>query len=167
MSGNDGLFKPTENVTRAQLVTTLYRLAGSPKVTDYSACGVFSDVKEGKYYTDAVCWAFNVGVATGNEGKFDTTGNLARQQLAAFVFRFAGVMGYDTTAREDYSSMLNADKVSAYAKEGMQWAVGAGLISGSQKTVNGVTVKDLNPKGNTTRVQLAAILQRFCENNGL
>ena len=167
MSGNDGLFKPTENVTRAQLVTTLYRLAGNPKVTDYSACRAFSDVKEGKYYTDAVCWAYNVGVATGNNGKFDTTGNLARQQLAAFVFRFAGVMGYDTTAREDYSSMLNADQVSGYAKEGMQWAVGSGLISGSQKTVNGVTVKDLNPKGNTTRVQLAAILQRFCENNGL
>ena len=164
MSGNDGLFKPTENVTRAQLVTTLYRLAGNPKVTDYSACRAFSDVKEGKYYTDAVCWAYNVGVATGNNGKFDTTGNLARQQLAAFVFRFAGVMGYDTTAREDYSSMSNADQVSGYAKEAMQWAVGSGLISGSQKTVNGVTVKDLNPKGDTTRAQLAAILQRFCEN---
>ena len=167
MSGNDGLFKPTENVTRAQLVTTLYRLAGSPKVTDYSACEAFSDVKEGKYYTDAVCWAYNTGVTTGNNGKFDTTGNLTRQQLAAFLFRFAEVMGYDVTAREDYSSMMNADQVSGYAKEAMQWAVGSGLISGSQKTVNGVAVKDLDPKGNTTRAQLATILQRFCESNNL
>ena len=167
MSGNDGLFKPTENVTRAQLVTTLYRLAGSPEVTDYSACDAFSDVKAGKYYTDAVCWAYNTGVGTGNNGKFDTTGNLARQQLAAFLFRFAETMGYDVTARADYSSMLNADKVSSYAKEAMQWAVGSGLISGSDKTVNGVAVKDLNPKGTTTRAQLAAILQRFCENNGI
>ena len=167
MSGNDGLFKPTENVTRAQLVTTLYRLAGSPKVTDYSACEAFSDVKEGKYYTDAVCWAYNTGVTTGNNGKFDTTGNLTRQQLAAFLFRFADVMGYDVTAREDYSSMMNADQVSGYAKEAMKWAVGSGLISGSQKTVNGVAVKDLDPTGNTTRAQLATILQRFCESNNL
>jgi hypothetical protein len=63
--------------------------------------------------------------------------------------------------------MLNADQVSGYAKEAMQWAVGSGLISGSQKTVNGVAVKDLNPKGNTTRAQLATILERFCEANDL
>ena len=60
--------------------------------------------------------------------------------------------------------MLNADKVSGYAKEPVEWAVGEGLISGSEVTVNGNKMKDLNPRGNTTRAQVATILMRFCEN---
>ena len=165
MSGSQCLFRPTENVTRAQLVTTIYRLAGSPKVTDYSACHELSDIKTGKYYTDAVCWAYNNGVTTGNAGKFDIEGNLTRQQMAAFFYRFAEVMGYDIDAAVDYSEMLNADKVSEYAQNAVSWAVGSGLISGSAKQVNGITVYDLNPRGNTTRGQLSAIIQRFCEKN--
>lgn len=164
------IFKPTENVTRGQLITTLYRLAGSPIVTNYSACEKFEDVKEGKYYTDAVCWAYSTDIATGNPstGKFDTAGALTRQQMAAFFYRYAEVMGYDTSAEADCSSMLNADKVSAYAKDAVSWAVGSGLINGSQKTdAGGNIVYDLNPRGNTTRAQLAAILQRFCEGNDI
>ena len=169
MSGNDGLFKPTDNVTRAQLVTTLYRLAGSPEVTDYKACDELIDVKAGKYYTDAVCWAYNEGITTGNGGKFDTNGNLTRQQMAAFFFRFAETMGFDTDARADFSGMLNADKVSPYAKISVEWAVGSGLITGSLTgyDANGAEIRDLNPQGATTRAQLAAILQRFCEANNL
>ena len=164
MSGSGEYFKPTQNVTRAQVITTLYRLAGSPEVTDYSACEVFSDVAEGKYYTDAVCWSYNEGVATGNGDKYYTTGNLNRQQMAAFFFRFADYMGYDTTESADISSMLNADQVSSYAVYPMEWAVGSGLISGSEtKDELGNIVYDLNPKGNTTRAQMATILQRFCE----
>ena len=170
MSGNDGLFNPTGNVTRAQLVTTLYRLAGNPEVTDYSACDVFEDVKLDKYYTDAVCWAYNENVTTGNPdtGLFNTTGTLTRQQMAAFFFRFAEFMRLDTEKRADFSDMLNADKVSGYAKEAVEWAVGSGLISGSLAgtDANGVEIRDLNPQGATTRAQLAAILQRFCEGNG-
>ena len=164
MSGSGEYFNPTQNVTRAQLVTTLYRLAGSPEVTDYSACQVFSDVEEGKYYTEPICWAYNEGIATGNDGKFHTTGNLTRQQMAAFFFRYAEVMGYDVSASADFSAMLNADKVSDYAVSAMEWAVGAGLINGSEtKDDAGNVVYDLNPRGNTTRAQLSAILQRFCE----
>ena len=168
MSGNDGLFNPTGNVTRAQVVTTLYRLAGSPEVTDFSACDVFSDVVSGKYYTNAVCWAYNTGVGTGNNGKFDISGFLTRQQLAAFLFRFAGHVGADVETRADYSTMLNANKVSSYAKEAVSWAVGAGLISGSEiKNADGSISYDLNPLGNTSRAQLATILQRFCTSNNL
>ena len=162
MSGSNGLFNPTADITRAQIVTTLYRLAGEPEVTDAKALTDFTDVAEGKYYTDAVCWAYANGVATGNNGKFDPTGKLTRQQMAAFFFRFAEVSGMDTTVRGEISSMVNADKVSGYAKEPVQWAVGAGLISGSDVTVNGVARKDLNPRGNTTRAQVATILMRFC-----
>ena len=164
MSGSGEYFNPTKNVTRAQLITTLYRLAGEPEVTDYSACKVFSDVEKGKYYTKAICWAYNNGIATGNEGKFNTTGNLTRQQMATFFFRFAEVMGYDVTESADFSSMLNAEKVSDYAIFAVEWAVGSGLISGSEtKDDLGNVVYDLNPKGSTTRAQLSAILQRFCE----
>ena len=162
MSGNDGLFNPTANITRAQLVTTLYRLAGEPKVTDTSALIEFSDVVPGKYYTNAVCWAYAEGIATGNEGKFNPTGSLTRQQMAAFFFRYADFADLDTKVRGDISSMINADEVSGYAKDAVEWAVGTGLISGSDVTVNGVARKDLNPRGNTTRAQVATILMRFC-----
>ena len=164
MTGSNGLFKPNDNITRAQLITTLYRLAGEPEVTDFRAVQDFVDVPERKYYTDAVCWAYNEGIATGNAGKFDPTGKLTRQQMAAFFFRYAKVAGFDTNTRGSLSSMVNADKVSGYATDAVEWAVGTGLISGSEVTdVNGNKVKDLNPRGNTTRAQVATILQRFCE----
>ena len=97
-----------------------------------------------------------------NDGKFDPSGKLTRQQMAAFFFRFAQYAEMDVEVRGDISGMLNADKVSSYAKESVEWAVGAGLISGSEITVDGNKIKDLNPKGNTTRAQVATILMRFC-----
>ena len=165
MSGSNGLFNPTSDITRAQIVTTLYRLAGEPEVTDTKALTDFTDVAEGKYYTYAVCWAYAEGIATGNNGKFDPTGKLTRQQMAAFFFRYAGYAGLDTETRGDISSMVGADQVSGYAKDPVEWAVGVGLISGSEVTVNGNKVKDLNPRGNTTRAQVATILMRFMEGN--
>ena len=163
MSGNNGLFKPTEDITRAQIVTTIYRLAGSPEATDRSAVTDFSDVFEDKYYTDAVCWAYANGIATGSNGQFNPTGKLTRQQMATFFYRYAGYAGLDTTARGEISGMLNADKVAGYAKDAVEWAVGTGLITGSEKTVDGIKVKDLNPGGNTTRAQIATILMRLSE----
>ena len=97
-----------------------------------------------------------------NDGKFDPSGKLTRQQMASFFFRFAQYAEMDVEVRGDISGMLNADKVSGYAKESVEWAVGAGLISGSEITVDGNKIKDLNPKGNTTRAQVATILMRFC-----
>ena len=165
MSGSNGLFNPTADITRAQLVTTLYRLAGEPEVTDRAAVTEFSDLAEGKYYTDAVCWAYATGVTTGTDGKFNPAAKLTRQQMATFFYRYAEYDWRDVTLRGDISEMLNADEVSDYAKDAVEWAVGSGLISGSEtKDENGNTVYDLNPRGNTTRAQVAAILQRFCEN---
>ena len=163
MSGSNGLFNPTADITRAQIVTTLYRLAGEPKVTERTAVSAFSDITEGKYYTDAVCWAYTTGVTTGTDGKFNPTGKLTRQQMAAFFFRYAELTGKDTSIRGDISSMKNADQVSGYAKDPVEWAVGSGLISGSEVTdAAGNKAYDLNPRGNTTRAQVAVILQRFC-----
>jgi hypothetical protein len=166
MSGSYGLFKPKESVTRSVVVTTLYRMAGSPKVTDYSACDVFQDVKAGKWYTDAICWAYKTGVTTGNPStmKFDVSGSVTRQQLAAFFFRYAELTGMNTSIRGDISQMLNADQVKTYSLDAVQWAVGVGLISGSEvKGPDGNPVKDLAPLNGASRAQLATILQRFCE----
>lgn len=163
---SEGLFKPNDNVTRAQVITTLYRLSGSPKVTDYEACNVFSDVEKDMYYTDAICWAYKYEIATGNPetGKFNTTEAVTRQQLSAFFYRYTSYMGFPTLEKGDLSSMLNADKVSSYALETMEWSVGNGLISGSKVEDTDGTVKyDLAPTGTATRAQLAAILYRFCE----
>ena len=83
--------------------------------------------------------------------------------MAAFFFKFAEYSGRNMEVRGDISSMLNADKVSEYAKTPIEWAVGAGLISGSEKIdANGNKVYDLNPLGNTTRAQVASILMKFC-----
>ena len=166
MSGNNGLFKPTGNITRAQVVTTLYNLEGKPEVTDYSAVYKFGDVEEGKWYTDAVCWAYNKGITTGNSSTmmFNMNDNVTRQQLATFFYRYAEFKGLDITTRGDYSDLAGADQVASYAAETMKWAYGTGLITGSKTTVNGATVYELKPTGTATRAQMAAILQRFCEN---
>ena len=151
MSGSDGYFKPHDNMTRAMMVTTLYRLSGSPAVTEYKATELFSDVAAGAWYEDAVNWAYNTGVTTGytdaagNPTRFGSEDSVTREQLAVFLYRYAGLQGYDTTVRADITGYVGYNKVSDYAKEAMQWAVGAGLISGVESVVNGATVYDLAP----------------------
>ena len=167
MTGSGDLFKPDDGVSRAQFVTTLYRLAGKPAITDDSACQEFPDVQKGKYYTDPVCWAYANGITKVDNGVFNTNGKLSRQQLATFLYRFAEYLGIDVTVQGDYSDMLGEDQVAGYAQNAMKWAAGTGIISGSEKNVNGIIVYDLKPVGTATRAQLAKILERFCENNGL
>ena len=127
------------------------------------------DVQAGQWYTDAVCWAYSVGVANGNASTkmFYMNNAVTRQQLATFFYNYSEYKGLDTKTRTDISDMAGADAVASYALDTMQWAVGTGLITGSATTVNGVTVYDLKPTGTATRAQMASILQRFCEGNDL
>ena len=165
MSGNGGLFTPTGNITRAQVVTTLYKLEGKPEVTDRSAVEALEDVETGKWYTDAVCWAYNLGITTGNTTTmtFGMSDPVTRQQLASFLYRYAQYKELDVETRGELSGLLNADKVSKYAKDAVEWAVGTGFISGSEVTDSqGNKAYDLKPAGNTTRAQAATILMRFC-----
>ena len=115
-----------------------------------------------EWYADAVAWAYATGVVTGdlNAKKFFPNADVTREQLALMMYRYAAYKEYDVTAASDYEGLVNADKVNNWAAEGMSWAVGAGLISGIEKD----GVKDLAPQGNASRAQVAAILQRFCEN---
>ena len=166
MSGSNGAFKPSDNITRAQLVTTLYRIAGEPEVTDTSALTDFSDLAEGKYYTDAVCWAYAEGITTGSSGKFNPTDNLTRQQMIVFLHRYAIMSGANPYGGiEGVTIVYNA---SDYAITSLLWAVGNGFIVRNEFTFpNGDVVIDTNPTGYTTRAQVATILMRFCSEYGV
>ena len=156
MGGSTGIFNPNGNITREQVVATLYNLEGSPKVDNYVAVNVLKDLKAKQWYTDAVCWAYNTGVAQGNSStKLFGIGNpITREQLVTMLYNYADKKGYDTETRKEYSNLQGAGDVSSYAVEFVQWAYGTGLIGGN---------KNLNPKGKTTRAQMASILMNFCE----
>ncbi len=164
MSGHDSLFDPLGNMTRAMMVTTLYRLAGEPAVTDKTAINIFDDMEDGQWYTDAVCWAYNTGITTGytERSMFGVDDNVTREQLAVFLYRYADKCGYDVSASADITGYAGCWDVSDYAQDAIRWAVGIGVISGIESNVNGNLVYDLAPQGSASRAQLATILMRFC-----
>lgn len=154
MSGtSDTTFSPDDTTTRGMVVTILWRLDGSPA---WTAASGFSDVEEDAYYAEAVGWAAANGIVGGyDNGTFGPGDPITREQMAAILYRFAQVQGWDTTASADLSSYTDASQISAYALTALQWANGAGLISGSDGAIS--------PGASATRAQAAAILMRFCE----
>ena len=141
-------FAPEATTTRAMIVSILARLES---VTSAEAAG-FADVTD-EWYATAVNWAANVGVAGGYEdGTFKPNDAITREQLAAILMNYSAYKGEDVSARADLTNYT--DQPSAWAEETMSWAVAEGLISG-------VTNTELQPQGNATRAQVAAILQRF------
>ena len=141
-------FAPEQTTTRAMIVRILARLEG---VTSAQAAG-FADVSD-EWYATAVNWAANVGVVNGYEDNtFRPNTAITREQLAAILMNYATYKGEAVSARADLTTYT--DQPSTWAEETMQWAVAEGLISG-------VTEDTLQPQGNATRAQVAAILQRF------
>ena len=157
MSGTSGsTFSPDAAITRAQLVTILWRMAGSPQVNGLMD---FDDVSQDAYYAEAVRWAASEGIAGGyGNGLFGSDDPITREQMAAILYRFAQHMGHDVSIGEDTNilSYTDAPDVSGYAVAALQWACGAGIIRG---TGDGST---LTPQGGATRAQAAVILTRFC-----
>ena len=150
-------FAPDETMTRAMLVTVLWRRADSPKPT---ATNPFTDVPEGKWYTDAVIWAASEGVVNGvAKGRFDPDGNITREQMATVLYRYSSGKGEDVSATADLSVYPDAARVSGWARTALAWANGSGIINGSSE--NGS--RYLQPNGNATRAQVAAILMRYIE----
>lgn len=148
-------FEPESAMTRAMLVTVLWRYEGQPK--GYQ--NTFTDVnaKDGSWYIDAVAWAAANGVVNGvGEGKFDPEGKITREQMATILFRYAQKKGIDTSKRGSLGGFSDAERVSVYAKDALQWAVGEGIINGSDGK--------LLPQGSATRAQVATILMRYIEN---
>ena len=149
-----GKFSPSATTTRAMLVTILYRLDGAHA----RATSAFSDVPSGTWYSEAVAWANDLGLVTGyGNGTFGPGDPITREQMAVILQRYAACLGYDVTQGADLSAFRDAADISAYAADAMAWAKAEGLI-------NGVGNSRLNPRGNATRAEVAAILQRFCEN---
>lgn len=153
----DTLFAPNASLTRAMLVTILWRVEGKPVVNYYMP---FTDVDGGAWYAEAVRWAASEGIVNGvTDTSFAPDDPITREQLAAILWRYAKAKGYDVSIGEETNILSYEDfaQISEYAIPAMQWACGAGII-------NGVTESTLVPQGTATRAQAATMLMRFCEN---
>ena len=147
-----GKFDPTGTMTRAMVVTVLYRMEGTP-ATEYRTD--FKDVKEGEWYALPVIWAKDSGVVLGvSADSFNPEGKITREQLTTMLYRYSSYKKYDLTPSADLSSFPDVAKVSDWAAESLSWAVAVGLIKGTDGG-------KISPDGNATREQFAAILHRF------
>ena len=146
-------FDPNVITTRGMIVTILYRLAGSPDIENRNWGYPYADVDSTAYYGTAVYWARLSGIVAGYSSElFGPNDPITREQFAVMLYRFAG----QPSAPDPTLTFSDADQVSGYASDAMRWAVGAGIISGKG---NGI----LDPKGDATRAQAAAMLMRFCQ----
>lgn len=151
-STNPRIFGPRAMMTRAMLVTVLYRAAGEPTVAGIT--NKFTDNKQGQYYYNAVLWASNMGIVNGSTATtFEPNGNITREQIAAILYRYAG----SPTVTGSLSGYPDQAQVSSFAVSAMQWAVSNGIING----VNDGSKTTLSAKGNATRAQVAVMLHRF------
>ena len=149
-------FAPKDTLTRAMLVTVLYRMAGSPAVNAPSG---FADVDDGQWYSDAIAWAAANGIVNGVGGnKFAPSEPVTREQLAAIFFRYAKAEAPEADVLSGYP---DAEAISTYARDAMAWAVSTGLVTGS-KEADGTY---LAPQGLAAREQAAAILMRYAKAN--
>lgn len=142
-------FSPNQTMTRAMLVTILYRVADKPSVKNVS--NPFTDVKAGTYYYDAVLWAYKNNIVTGTSNMtFNPNGAVTREQIAAILYRYAGSPRVNASLK-GYSDQ---NKVSTYATTAMEWAVKNGIITGKSATT-------LDPTGKGTRAEVAVMLHRY------
>ena len=150
----DNTFSPKANTTRGMVVTVLYRLENQPSTSAAS----FTDVASGAYYANAVAWANANGIVSGyGSGKFGPNDKVTREQLAAILYRYAQYKKYDVSGANSLDGYADAQTVSSYAVPALQWANAAGVVTGKSGS-------KLDPKGNATRAEVAAMLMRFCEN---
>ncbi len=151
---SDMEFSPNTSMSRAMLVTVLYRMAEVAAPYDGST---FTDVEEGQWYTDAVRWAANNGIVSGyGSGLFGVHDLVTREQLAAILYRYAAKQLFDVSASKDLTAFADYSVVSSYATDALSWANAAGLINGRTETT-------LVPLGTATRAEVAAIIHRFAE----
>lgn len=147
-------FDPEGEMTRGQLVTVLYRMAGSPEAAGKIP---FTDVSDKAYYAKAVSWAYANGIALGTSATaFEPETAVTREQLVTFFARYAAFTGLDIKAEGDLSGFVDSASVSEYARENLAWAVQAGLI-------NGMEGNTIQPNATATRAQTAVILMRYNE----
>ena len=155
--GNN-IFQPDTETTRAMIAVMLWRLNGSP-VVNYAMN--FEDVKADAWYTEAIRWAASEGVATGyGDGRFGLDDAMTREQMVTILWHYAQYRDYDVSVGENTNilSYDDATTVAEYAVPAMQWACGSGMVTG--KTQDSGMI--LDPRGSTTRAQMATLMMRFC-----
>lgn len=145
-------FGADQNTTRGQVVTILWRLTGEPRAARNNQ---FTDVSSNAYYNTAISWAAENGIVKGYDSKtFRPNANVTREQLAAILYRYAEYMNLSTRGASNLTKFDDYYSIGTWARDSLAWANYHGLI-------NGVDSYHIDPKGNTTRAQLAAILHRF------
>ena len=155
---NDYTFAPSDKVTRGMFVTILYNMSGKPAIK--SKASKFKDVKDSKkWYYKAVLWASENGIVSGyDNGNFGPNDNITREQLAVMLYKYARYKGKDVSKQGNITTFGDYKKVSSWATKQVKWAVGTGVITGS----NG----NLNPKGNATRAETASMIYKYCTKVG-
>ena len=149
----DDRFAPSAELTRAMVVTTLYRIEKEPSVT---RTGSFRDVQSGMWYTQAVEWAAENGIVLGyGDGRFGPQDPVTREQLAAILARYAALKGYSCSSRAALDAVPDAAKISAYAQEAVKWALAYTILD-----TDGTY---LRPRENATRAEVAMALYAFLE----
>lgn len=148
-------FAPNAPLTREMLAVVLYNMEKQPESTGVNP---FVDVKADMWYTDAIVWANANGIVAGyDDSTFGLGDSITREQLAAILYRYAQMKGYDVTEKADLTGYADSAAISGYAVEAMQWANANGIV-------NGMTATTLAPQGTATRAQVATMLMNFCEN---
>ena len=156
MNGISGTsrFAPDEPLTRAMFAAIIYRMEGSPAAS-YAA--KFPDVPDGNYFSVPIVWANQAGMINGhsNTGLFGTFENITREDMVTIMYRYAKYKNLDLSGAGSLGVFFDQDQISGYAREALAWAVGNGIINGRSGT--GL----VDPRGNASRVECAAIIQRF------
>ena len=159
---SETVFAPEANLTRAEFATVLYSQSGKPAVT-YRP--VFKDVEEGAWYSNPVLWAYDNGIVSGYaNGNFGTSDNITREQLALMMYKYAKTKGYDTTAESGMLQKFSDEaQISTWAREAIQWAASHGIMSGKGNGADGKPL--LDPQGNATRAECAAMMKKMLTMN--
>ncbi len=154
MQGTENGFEPEEKMTRAMLVTVLYRLESPIQKSQASG---FADIEEGAWYEESVLWAAENKIVTGvSETEFAPNQELSREQMAVILYRYANLKGINTEAISNLDEYSDREEISDWAIEALGWA-------NSFELINGIGDNELSPKASATRAQIATILMRFCE----
>ena len=146
-------FSPNGPMTRSMLVTALWRLEGEPAAAGTSG---FPDVKPDAWYTEAVDWASQTDIVSGTGAGFDPEGSVTREQIASILYRYAKLKGWDVSKTASLQDFADGADTSAWATRAMEWAYAEKLITGKDGN-------RLDPQGQATRAEVAAILMRLLE----
>ncbi len=147
------IFDPDNYMTRAEFVQTLYNKEGKPAV-NYKA--TFTDVPEGQWYTNAILWASQNGIAAGKGDKFDISGKITREEVATILYKYAtNYKKYDTTGRASLDAYEDTERISSWAVNNMKWAIHYGIMKGRGNV--------LAPKDNASRAECATMLKNFID----